>query len=87
MSAANGTGRLTPEALATALLAHATAPSRLALSKTEAARSLGVSVDFFEQHVQPHLRVIRKGRKALIPTAELERWVSENAHQTQGAGS
>jgi hypothetical protein len=75
---------LTPEALAAALLAHASAAPRLALTKAEAAASIGISVDFFEVHVQPDLRVIREGRKVLVPTAELERWVSENAHRTLG---
>lgn len=52
---------------------------RLALSKAEAAEALGVSVDFFEQHVMPELRVVRRGRRRLIPVRELERWLGENA--------
>jgi excisionase family DNA binding protein len=76
---------LTPEALATALLAHATAPPRIAFTKQEAAAAIGVSVDFFEQHVQPDLKLVRQGRKVLIPVAELEAWVSENAQRTLGA--
>ncbi len=51
---------------------------RLALSKAEAAQALGVSVDFFEEHVMPELRVVRRGRRRLIPTRELDRWLSEN---------
>lgn len=78
---------LTPEALAAALLARATAPPRIALTKQEAAAAIGVSVDFFEQHVQPDLKLIREGRKVLIPTAELERWVRERAARTLGADS
>jgi hypothetical protein len=31
-------------------------PHRRAFSKAEAAAALGVSVDFFEQHVMPELR-------------------------------
>ncbi len=73
---------ITPEALAAALLAHANAPARVALTRAEAATSVGVSVDFFEQHIQPDLRVIREGRKVLIPVAELERWVTERANRT-----
>jgi hypothetical protein len=76
---------LTPEALATALLAHATAPPRIALTKQEAAAAIGTSVDFFEQHVQVDLEVVRQGRKVLVPVAQLERWVSENAQRTLGA--
>ena len=73
---------ITAEALAAALLAHASAPARIALTKTEAAAAIGVSTDFFEQHVQPDLAVIREGRKVLIPVAELERWVAERANRT-----
>jgi excisionase family DNA binding protein len=52
---------------------------RLALSKAEAAAALGVSIDFFEQHVMPELRVVRRGRRRLIPVRELDRWLGENA--------
>ncbi len=52
---------------------------RLALSKCEAADALGVSVDFLEEHVMPELRVVRRGRRRLIPVRELERWLEENA--------
>jgi excisionase family DNA binding protein len=51
----------------------------LAFSKAEASAALGVSVDFFEEHVMPELRIVRRGRRRLIPLAELERWLSENA--------
>jgi excisionase family DNA binding protein len=54
-------------------------PPRLAFSKAEASAALGVSVDFFEQHVMPELRIVRRGRRRLIPLAELERWLAENA--------
>ncbi len=57
---------------------------RLALTKAEAAASLGVSTDFFESWVQADLRVIRKGRLVLIPVRELERWVDRNAAVTLG---
>jgi excisionase family DNA binding protein len=55
---------------------------RLTLSKAEAAESLGVSVDFFEQHIQPELRVIRRGRKVLVLLAELNRWAVEASART-----
>jgi hypothetical protein len=73
---------LTPEALASALLAKASVPPRLALTKVEAAQSLGVSVDFLEAHVLPDLAVIREGRKVLVPVTELERWCRERAART-----
>jgi excisionase family DNA binding protein len=52
---------------------------RLALSKVEAADALGISVDFLEDHVMHELRVVRKGRRRLIPVKELERWMEEQA--------
>ena len=54
---------------------------RLSLNKREAAVCLGLSVDSFERHVQPDLRVIRRGRLRLFPVAELERWIAENAER------
>jgi excisionase family DNA binding protein len=52
---------------------------RLALSKVEAADALGISVDFLEDHVMHELRVVRKGRRRLIPVKELERWMEDQA--------
>ena len=52
---------------------------RLAYSKSEAAHSLGVSVDYFQQHVLPDLRVVRRGRRRLVPVRELERWLDREA--------
>lgn len=57
---------------------------RLALSKSEAARALGVSVDFLEQHVMHELRIVRRGRRRLIPVGEITRWMESNAHRTLG---
>jgi excisionase family DNA binding protein len=59
--------------------------ARLALSKVEAADALGVSVDFLEGHVMHELRIVRRGRRRLIPLGELERWLDENATRALGA--
>lgn len=41
---------------------------------------LGVSRDFFDEHIKPELRIIRRGSKTiLIPVVELERWVDKSA--------
>jgi hypothetical protein len=53
--------------------ASATTVPRLALSKTEAADALGVSIDFLEQHILHELRIGRRGRRRLIPLTELHR--------------
>ena len=52
---------------------------RLALSPGEAADVLGVSRDYFDEHILPELRIIRRGRRILIPLAELERWLDRSA--------
>jgi len=52
---------------------------RLTLSPEECARSLGVSRNFFDLHVLPELRVVRRGRRRLIPIRELARWVTDSA--------
>jgi len=60
------------------LLAARRAP-RLAVELGEAAAALGVSPKFFTEHVRPELRLIRRGRKVLVPVVELGRWIDENA--------
>ena len=45
----------------------------MALSPIEAAASLGVSRDSFDEHLPPELRLVRRGRLVLIPITELER--------------
>lgn len=52
---------------------------RLALTVTEAAQALGVSVDYLAEHIAPELRWVRRGRKKLVPVRELERWLDTNA--------
>jgi excisionase family DNA binding protein len=58
---------------------------RLALSKAEAALALGVSVDFLEEHVMHELRVVRRGRRRLIPITELQNWLDRGAARTLGS--
>jgi len=41
----------------------------LALSKSEAAGALGVSVDFFDEHAVRELRIVRCGRRRLVHSA------------------
>jgi hypothetical protein len=55
---------------------------RLALTRAEAAASLGMSLDSFERYVQPDLRYVRRGRLRLVPVRELERWLDANATRT-----
>jgi excisionase family DNA binding protein len=52
---------------------------RLAVSPDEAAELLGVSRDYFDEHVIQELRIVRRGRRILIALAELERWLDRAA--------
>jgi excisionase family DNA binding protein len=54
----------------------------LALSPNEAAQALGVSRDYFDEHVKHELRVVRRGRRILISIAELERWLERASART-----
>ncbi|HYN90752.1 MAG TPA: helix-turn-helix domain-containing protein [Thermoleophilaceae bacterium] len=64
---------------------HHTPAHRLAITRAEAARALGVSINSFERHVQPELKIVRRGKLRLIPVREIERWLEENAEWTLGA--
>lgn len=55
-------------------------PQRLALRKLEAARALGVSDEFFDEHVKPHVRVVRLGSLRLYPLTELQAFLDKQAH-------
>jgi hypothetical protein len=57
---------------------------RIALTPAEAAAAIGVGPDFFDANVAPELRLIRRGRKRLVPVSELERWTAENAEHVFG---
>jgi excisionase family DNA binding protein len=52
---------------------------RLCVKPDEAAAMLGVSRDYFDEHVKPELRIIRRGRRILIALAELDRWLDRAA--------
>jgi excisionase family DNA binding protein len=52
---------------------------RVALTHEEAAKALGVSRDFFDEHLLHDIPHIRRGRRRLFPLTHLERWAQENA--------
>jgi len=45
----------------------------------EAPQALGVSHDFFREHVAGELRWVRRGRKKLVSLRELDRWLEDNS--------
>ncbi len=61
---------------------HAASPEipRVALRvPDEAAQALGVSADFFDEHVRSEVRVVRRGRLVFVAVAELQRWLEANS--------
>jgi excisionase family DNA binding protein len=57
---------------------------RLALTLDEAALSLGVSRDFFDEHIRHDLRLVRLGRRPLVPVRELEGFLERRASVAVG---
>jgi hypothetical protein len=55
---------------------------RLAFSKAEAAKALGVSDDFVADHIWPEVKLIRRGRKTFVSRRELEAWLERSASRT-----
>jgi len=52
---------------------------KMALSIDEACAALGISWDLWNEHVAPEVRLVRLGRRRLVPVAELQRWLAEHA--------
>ena len=57
---------------------------RLAFRVGEAAEVLGVSPDFFAEHVAGELRWVRRGTVKLVSRAELERWLEAESRRVFG---
>ena len=60
-------------------MTHAPEPPKLALNQQDAAEALGVSPDFFRQHLRHEIRCVRRGRRRLYPISELQRWLDGDA--------
>lgn len=56
---------------------------RTALSIEEACASLGVSWDTWAEHIAAHVKIVRIGRRKLVPVAELERWLAREAERQE----
>jgi excisionase family DNA binding protein len=59
---------------------------RLALSVEEACNALGVSHDFWQEHVADEVRIVRRGRRKLVAVDELRRWLEKSAAVTLEGG-
>ena len=55
---------------------------RLAFRVAEAAEAIGVSPDFFSEHVARDLRWVRRGAVKIVSRAELEAWLEREASLT-----
>lgn len=53
----------------------------IAVTRETAAQMLGMSIDSFERHVQPDVRLIRRGKLRLVPVEELRKWAEANAER------
>jgi hypothetical protein len=53
----------------------------IAVAREDAAIALGMKLTSFEKYVQPHIKMIRRGKLRLVPVTELERWAHENAER------
>src|ERR1019366_2180290 len=51
----------------------------LALSVEQACEALGVSWDTWRAHIEPDVRLVRLGRRKLIPVSELQAWLERHA--------
>jgi len=51
----------------------------LALSIEEACAALGVSWDTWREHIEPDVRIVRLGRRKLVPVTALQAWLDEHA--------
>src|SRR4051812_42930230 len=81
--AGRGQGLLLVDRLQGAALMTGLGPvPRLGVTREEAAASLSMSLDSFERHVQPSLRMVRVGRMRIVPISEIQRWLDANAEAT-----
>jgi excisionase family DNA binding protein len=53
----------------------------IAYTVSEACAALGVSWDYWREHVEPGVRVVRRGRRKLVPVSELAAWLDRNAER------
>ena len=51
----------------------------MALSVEQACEALGVSWDTWRAYIEPDVRLVRLGRRKLIPVSELQAWLDRHA--------
>ncbi len=70
---------------AAALVAQKRSAPTLALSVEQACEALGVSWDTWRAHIESDVRLVRLGRRKLIPVSELQAWLDRHA-ESVGVG-
>jgi excisionase family DNA binding protein len=53
----------------------------LALTIEQACAALSVSWDTWREHVEPDMRLVRIGRRKLVPVTELQAWLDRHARR------
>jgi hypothetical protein len=51
----------------------------LALNVEDACRALSVSWDVWQAHIEPDIKLVRLGRRKLVPVTELQRYLDTHA--------
>jgi hypothetical protein len=54
----------------------------LAYGVMDAAEALGIGWDLFAEHVAPHVKWVRLGRKKIVARTELERFLADRGQVT-----
>ncbi len=52
---------------------------KMALTIDEACNALGISWDLWDTYVKREVKIIRLGRRRLVPVVELEKWIAAHA--------
>jgi excisionase family DNA binding protein len=50
---------------------------KLAYSLDEAAEALGVSRDYFDDHIRHELKLVRRGRRVFVAKTALQAWLDQ----------
>jgi hypothetical protein len=56
----------------------------LGLSVEQACAALGVGWDFWREHIEADVRIVRVGRRKIVPVSELRRWLDQHAEAVGG---
>jgi hypothetical protein len=59
------------------------APPALGLTVEKACAALGIGYDFWRDHVEHEIRIVRRGKRKIVPVSELQKWLDKNAEAIQ----